>query len=894
MRLATRAALAAFAIALTLLSPAPARSRAAGAEEAALAPRISAFLAGGADRSRLASADPLAPLGRYPLLATTTYLLMQDDPVALKRHYPLLLKDVNALFSTDNMTDGGLVRGMPGASPADRLSPAFNAFANLELWSLHLIAWKIGAYEDALDYLSWSRRFSETVTRSFYSPTRGEFFPIASSGRFAPGGTPAELLPLVLDRTLGSSAARRLLERAAQRYAGAPPGASAANAPGEWRDPAARPVIVDLLSNRLRPGSAIATAIERAARDTSAARPDAWVSFWRSNPSRRDGLVPAWAPIAALANLTLLLDRESLALPAEIGALRAGIDTVDAALGDAPVDIGTHAAAVAAINRLMARLGRFSTYVAGPKERWRVAEEAKWVRISPRVKRLVNEGCAAAIEELASAKALLTDRIERAGALTFSFEIPADPLSAGAPVPFTAVLASREPIDASQVFLHVGESRWNIGAPSGSSVISTRTPLRHEGSVTVPPDAPPGIVPITAHLDFLSGGKRIELWKRESAVVATPHDASMSLPAGRRIEGSPLPIAISIGVRADRDVQGEIEGSFLREIVTEPALPARFLVKGGTNRTSLTLTAGPRARLSPGSYPFSLVVSVGGTEIASFADSLIHPFRWMHLGPFPPTADVLSTGARYQSDLYRRYRADDATEMGWREAPGGAVDVEGALRPERLYDGEGAGCGLFYTMVDSPARSKVRWSLSTADAAALWINGLPVLPAIPAGAGRIDGEAELRQGPNAFLVATRWDRVPSPIRFDIRDENGLPPAGLNNDLSEIIDGWERIVAPPVEEKGTSGAPVRMQPVSFSLDDRSARDVSLIGSFNNWDPAATPMKRDENGLWRASLMLKPGRYSYKFLVDRARKIVDPRNSVSEPDGFGGSSSVIEVK
>lgn len=46
----------------------------------------------------------------------------------------------------------------------------------------------------------------------------------------------------------------------------------------------------------------------------------------------------------------------------------------------------------------------------------------------------------------------------------------------------------------------------------------------------------------------------------------------------------------------------------------------------------------------------------------------------------------------------------------------------------------------------------------------------------------------------------------------------------------------------------------------------AAQVLLGGSFNDWKPEATPMKRRPNGEWEASLDLLPGRHEYKFVVD----------------------------
>jgi len=46
-------------------------------------------------------------------------------------------------------------------------------------------------------------------------------------------------------------------------------------------------------------------------------------------------------------------------------------------------------------------------------------------------------------------------------------------------------------------------------------------------------------------------------------------------------------------------------------------------------------------------------------------------------------------------------------------------------------------------------------------------------------------------------------------------------------------------------------------------------------------------------WTARFFLRPGRYTYKFLVNRKSKIVDPSGATTEPDGFGGLNSVLVV-
>lgn len=55
-------------------------------------------------------------------------------------------------------------------------------------------------------------------------------------------------------------------------------------------------------------------------------------------------------------------------------------------------------------------------------------------------------------------------------------------------------------------------------------------------------------------------------------------------------------------------------------------------------------------------------------------------------------------------------------------------------------------------------------------------------------------------------------------------------------------------------------------VTFSLEATKAETVVLMADFNNWDPNKHQMKNNGNGLWTKSVMLTPGEYEYKYLVD----------------------------
>lgn len=70
-----------------------------------------------------------------------------------------------------------------------------------------------------------------------------------------------------------------------------------------------------------------------------------------------------------------------------------------------------------------------------------------------------------------------------------------------------------------------------------------------------------------------------------------------------------------------------------------------------------------------------------------------------------------------------------------------------------------------------------------------------------------------------------------------------------------------------------------------------KKVYLSGSFNDWSPLSAEMIL-KNGFYEKELLLNPGRYTYKFVVDGVWQ-ADDRADFFEDDGKGGRNSVILV-
>ena len=84
-------------------------------------------------------------------------------------------------------------------------------------------------------------------------------------------------------------------------------------------------------------------------------------------------------------------------------------------------------------------------------------------------------------------------------------------------------------------------------------------------------------------------------------------------------------------------------------------------------------------------------------------------------------------------------------------------------------------------------------------------------------------------------------------------------------------------------------------VRFTVRTGAAgQNVTLAGSFNNWDPFLTPLReiRPGSGLYEVVLPLPPGRHYYYFRVD-GRRHVDVANWRQVRNNFGETVSFFDV-
>ena len=161
-------------------------------------------------------------------------------------------------------------------------------------------------------------------------------------------------------------------------------------------------------------------------------------------------------------------------------------------------------------------------------------------------------------------------------------------------------------------------------------------------------------------------------------------------------------------------------------------------------------------------------------------------------------------------------------------------------------------------------------------------------------AGAFSGKTELT------LNGIKWN-IKKLDNYKVELSKSLSSSSIKpeDDVFMLDDRW--INAEGVEERESAAAGVNVFTLylvfnynkgvaRFYLPEHKyARHVYLSGTFNNWSTMQTPMIRCDSG-WIISVNMKPGKYSYKYIID-GRWSPDPYNKQREDDRNGGSNSVV---
>jgi 1,4-alpha-glucan branching enzyme len=86
--------------------------------------------------------------------------------------------------------------------------------------------------------------------------------------------------------------------------------------------------------------------------------------------------------------------------------------------------------------------------------------------------------------------------------------------------------------------------------------------------------------------------------------------------------------------------------------------------------------------------------------------------------------------------------------------------------------------------------------------------------------------------------------------------------------------------------------IQRKRVTLALKAPHAEAVYLMGDFNQWDEKVHPMKQEKDGTWKKTILVEPGKYEYRFLVDGEWRN-DPSNDQICPNCFGTVNNILDV-
>lgn len=87
--------------------------------------------------------------------------------------------------------------------------------------------------------------------------------------------------------------------------------------------------------------------------------------------------------------------------------------------------------------------------------------------------------------------------------------------------------------------------------------------------------------------------------------------------------------------------------------------------------------------------------------------------------------------------------------------------------------------------------------------------------------------------------------------------------------------------------------LKLNELIFTIDAPKAKEVHLVGDFNDWKLGQNSFMQPDNGVWKKQINLDPGRYHYRFVID-GEWTEDPNNPKKAKNPFGQMNSLIEIE
>jgi hypothetical protein len=544
------------------------------------------------------------------------------------------------------------------------------------------------------------------------------------------------------------------------------------------------------------------------------------------------------------------------------GAAPATVQAMAERIVAMPTEAAAYAGSAAAIDSLESIVGSIAT----PRQRPETARVG-----AAETRRAVD----LAIRALAALRAERgTDVLRQLGVRV---QASVDPIEAvhgqGIVVTWSIESSQRRPVSSWTATLF-GKPVVLGGAPASLQPDSTS---RLRGSpVVVPAHGVGAVLDAAPELRFgLDGFGEIFCREPEAVRVVSPVQAFLALRDGPLLGRSPKAVHVTVTNRSPVPVEGTLRLVPTAEWLVTPAREFRFRLRrpGQSAEQDVQVSLAPDA--SPGPYDVTFRVTAAGSDLGTMRAQLVKPVQWLAVGPFPEPVGGNRLEPEAGFGFAQTFRTTDGTPVSWQLAPVEVFDVDGALDLAALYgDGPRRDCACLFTVFESSGRETVQLDFVTA-AAAYW-NGVPV---------QDDASVPLRAGHNTALLRVCRTSGTWRLAMSVRSRTGNVHRAISNDLERLLRGLGEL-----RTARARGATQDEQWVTVRYTGATAGDVAVLGAFNAWAPLA--LDRQADGSWKKDLLLKPGRYAYKLMID-GRLRPDPAARASEPDGFGGRNSLLVV-
>ena len=289
----------------------------------------------------------------------------------------------------------------------------------------------------------------------------------------------------------------------------------------------------------------------------------------------------------------------------------------------------------------------------------------------------------------------------------------------------------------------------------------------------------------------------------------------------------------------------------------------------------------------PGVFPFTLKFFAGDREAGTIASSFFKPYQWTFVGPFAMDGGLNRQLPPEQGvNLLETYPGPNGAAR-WRPVPESACDPRGGISLGPLATDRGV--QYLYTIVACAYETSLPVRLWANAPAALFINGRRVATVASANGDSATATVHLNPDKNHVLIKVIGDRD-ARVSFSLGDAENLAADEFDNNLAELAGGYTELTAREMALGASQNESRRL--ITLRYEDPTAATVAVVGSFNGWSPATNQMHKN-GGSWELTLSLLPGKYSYRFLVDQNKQVLDPTATGTEPDGYGGRNSVLVV-